>query len=267
MGIPPETAQAVLENGEIELKGQFTRGNNYTFLVNVSYEGNEVLAVYKPMRGEQPLWDFPENTLAGREVCAYLVSQALGFDIVPYTLLRDGPLGPGSLQQYIDHNPNYHYFTFKPAELERLRPVVLFDLLVNNADRKGSHILVQKRTRKLYLIDHGLCFHVEDKLRTVIWDFSGEPIPAELLAALASLRAQKDLPVSLAPYLSPEELAALGRRAEALLAAGQFPLPPRRPPCLSLSAGIIQFLHRISLIICRSSHNFRILTGVPHACL
>jgi hypothetical protein len=226
MGIQPDTLQAVLENGEIELKGQFTRGNNYTFLVNISYEGNETLAVYKPLRGEQPLWDFPENTLAGREVCAYLVSQALGFGMVPFTLLRDGPLGHGSFQQYIDHDPNYHYFNFKPADLERLRPVVLFDLLVNNADRKGSHILVQKRTRKLYLIDHGLCFHVEDKLRTVIWNFAGEPIPVDLLAALASFRAKEQLSVLLAPYLSPKEVAVLGCRAEALLAAGQFPIPP-----------------------------------------
>jgi uncharacterized repeat protein (TIGR03843 family) len=224
--LPPEASQAVLANGEIDLKGQFTRGNNYTFLVNVCHAGSEILAVYKPTRGEQPLWDFPENTLAGREVCAYVVSQALGFGMVPFTVLREGPLGVGSLQEYIDHDPNYHYFTFKSAELERLRPVVLFDLLVNNADRKGSHILVQKRTRKLYLIDHGLCFHVEDKLRTVIWNFAGEPIPVDLLAALASFRAKGDLPAVLAPYLSPEEVAALVQRAEALLAVGHFPFPP-----------------------------------------
>ena len=224
--IPPDTSQTVLTNGEIELKGQFTRGNNYTFLVNVCHAGSEILAVYKPTRGEQPLWDFPESSLAGREVSAYLVSQALGFGIVPFTLLRDGPLGPGSLQQYIEHDPNYHYFSFRPAEIQRLRRVVLFDLLINNADRKGSHILVQKRTRKLYLIDHGLCFHVEDKLRTVIWDFSGEPIPVDLCAALDSMHANRDLPAWLAPYLRPEEVAALVQRAEALLAAGQFPFPP-----------------------------------------
>jgi hypothetical protein len=224
--IPPENSQVVLANGEIELKGQFTRGNNYTFLVNVCHAGSEIPAVYKPTRGEQPLWDFPENTLAGREVCAYQVSQALGFEMVPFTLLRDGPLGPGSLQEYIDHDPNYHYFNFKPAELERLRPVVLFDLLVNNADRKGSHILVQKRTRKLYLIDHGLCFHVEDKLRTVIWNFAGQPIPPELLTALAAFRVKEQLSAELTPYLSPQEVAALDQRAETLLAAGQFPFPP-----------------------------------------
>lgn len=230
MTTQPEKLHDILENGEIELKGQFTRGFNYTFLVNVRFRGSEIPAVYKPIRGEQPLWDFPENTLAAREVCAYQVSQALGFGLVPFTLKRDGPLGPGSLQQYIDHNPGYHYFTFKQVDLARLRPVVLFDLLINNADRKGSHILVQKRTRRLYLIDHGLCFHAEDKLRTVVWDFAGEPIPAELLATLSTFRThladKEGLAEKLGLYLNPEELTALRLRAEALLASGQFPFPP-----------------------------------------
>lgn len=226
----PDPLQTILENGEIEIKGQFSRGYNYTFLVNVRYGESEIPAVYKPGRGEQPLWDFPDNTLAGREVCAYLVSQALGFGLVPITLLRDGPLGPGSLQQFIENDPNYHYFNFIPAEIERLRPVVFFDLLVNNADRKGSHILVQKRTRKLFLIDHGLCFHVEDKLRTVVWDFAGEPFPQDLVSALSifleELTGSNHLSATLAPYLSPQELAALRSRAEALLALGRYPYPP-----------------------------------------
>lgn len=218
----------ILERGEIELKGQFLLGSNYTFLVTIQYRGQEVPAVYKPMRGEQPLWDFPENSLAGREVAAYLVSEALGFGFVPLTLLRDGPFGPGSLQQYIDYNPNYHYFTFKPADRERLRPVALFDLLVNNADRKGSHLLIQKRTRRLYSIDHGLCFHVEDKLRTVIWDFAGERVPEELIAALQMFRGawHGSLASALAPYLSSEEIAALAARLEALLEDPVFPDPP-----------------------------------------
>ena len=220
---------AGLTCGEIELQGQFTRGYNYTFLVNIRCEGREIPAVYKPLKGEQPLWDFPENTLAGREVAAYLVSQALGFGVVPPTVLRaDGPFGPGSFQQYIEYNPNYNYFTFKPADLERLRPLALFDLLVNNADRKGGHIIVQKRTRHLYGIDHGLCFHVENKLRTVVWDFAGEDIPPELLLPLERFRSALtgSLAAQLQPYLSPEEIAALTARAEGLLAAGKFPLPP-----------------------------------------
>jgi uncharacterized repeat protein (TIGR03843 family) len=133
-----EFLRPALEQGEIELKGQFMLGSNYTFLVNVLYAGQEIQAVYKPMRGEQLLWDFPEASLAGREVAAYLVSEALGFGFVPLTILRDGPFGHGSLQQFIDHNPNLHYFNLKPADRARLQPVALFDLLINNADRKGG---------------------------------------------------------------------------------------------------------------------------------
>jgi uncharacterized repeat protein (TIGR03843 family) len=220
--------EAVLQQGEIELKGQFMLGSNYTFLVSVRHAGVEVPAVYKPRRGEQDLWDFPEASLAGREVAAFLVSQALGFDFVPFTILRDGPYGPGSLQEYIEHNPNLHYFTIKPADQPRLRPVALFDLLVNNADRKGGHILFQKRTRKLYLIDHGLCFHAEDKLRTVIWDFAGERLPPELVSALEKLHSLLRFKLSplLGQYLLPQEVAALDARLDMLLAHPVFPQPP-----------------------------------------
>jgi uncharacterized repeat protein (TIGR03843 family) len=228
MTISPEILRLDLEQGEIELKGQFTLGSNYTFLVNVKCEEREIPAVYKPRRGEQSLWDFPEASLAGREVAAYLVSEAIGFCFVPITILRDGPFGHGSLQQYIEHDPNQHYFTLQPADLPRLRQVALFDLLINNADRKGGHILLQKRTRKLYLIDHGLCFHAEDKLRTVIWDFAGEALPAELVAALKTFQGilHLSLSVALQPYLTAQELAALDARTEALLVNPVFPQPP-----------------------------------------
>jgi hypothetical protein len=228
--IPPELLHTCLQNGEIELKGQFTLGSNYTFLVDVRHGLRKVPAVYKPMRGEQPLWDFPSTSLAGREVAAYLVSQALGFGFIPYTILRDGPYGPGSLQEFIEYDPNYHYFSFKPADRQRLRPVALFDLLANNADRKGSHILIESRSRKLYLIDHGLCFHEEDKLRTVLWDFAGEPIPEDLLASLSAfkgnLTSDPVLRAALEEYLLPGEIAALDARAERILSAGCFPQPP-----------------------------------------
>jgi uncharacterized repeat protein (TIGR03843 family) len=220
MSDQPENLRLALEHGEIELQGQFMLGSNYTFLVTVRHEGANYPAVYKPARGEQPLWDFPESTLAKREVAAYLVSEALGFGFVPLTVLRDGPFGPGSLQQFIEHDPGYHYFTFKPADRQRLHPVVLFDLLVNNADRKGSHVLVEKRTRSLYLIDHGLCFHAEDKLRTVLWDFAGEDIPPDLLSILETFRSV--LPLSLSADLQPY----LTSRAQALLANPVFPMPP-----------------------------------------
>ena len=225
-----ETLKTALQQGELEIKGQFMLGSNYTFLVTVHYEGRELPAVYKPIRGEQPLWDFPENTLAQREVAAYLVSEALGFHFVPYTTLReDGPFyGTGSLQQYIEYDPNYHYFAFSEEDKERLKPVVFFDLLVNNADRKGSHVLIENDTHKLWVIDHGICFHEEDKLRTVIWDFAGKPIPDELCASLqAILSGGSSLLSDLRAYLSPEEIAALTRRAKVLQSAKVFPRLPR----------------------------------------
>lgn len=220
-----ERVRTALQCGEYEIKGQFTFGSNYTFLVSVRHEGSEYLAVYKPLRGEQPLWDFPENTLAGREVAAYLVSEHLGFHIVPFTTLReDGPYGAGSLQQYIDYDPEYHYFTFTEEDRQLLKPVVLFDLLCNNADRKGSHVFFEKKTHRLYAIDHGICFHEENKLRTVLWEFSGQKIPEELLAPLTRI---KTVIPQLEPYLSPRELDALCARAEAILKKGVFPRQPR----------------------------------------
>ena len=217
--------RTAIQCGSYEIKGQFTFGSNYTFLVDVQHEGNEYPAVYKPLRGEQPLWDFPENSLAGREVAAYLVSEHLGFHIVPFTTLRDdGPFGAGSLQQFIEYDPEYHYFSFSEEDRQLLKPVVLFDLLCNNADRKGSHVFFEKDTRHLYAIDHGICFHEENKLRTVLWDFSGQSIPPDLLAPLSGI---KSLLPSLEPYLTPRELSALCARAEAILKKGVFPRQPR----------------------------------------
>jgi uncharacterized repeat protein (TIGR03843 family) len=214
-----------LQQGDYEIKGQFALGSNYTFLVSVSHEGREYPAVYKPTRGEQPLWDFPENTLAGREVAAYLVSEALGFHIVPFTTLRDdGPHGAGSLQQFIEYDPEYHYFNFTEADKQFIKPVVLFDLLCNNADRKGSHVFFEDKTHKLYAIDHGICFHEDDKLRTVLWDFSGQKIPADLLSRLS---LSQSLLTELEHYLSPRELSALCTRAESIIKRGVFPRQPR----------------------------------------
>src|SRR5215208_713216 len=217
--------QTALHNGDYELKGQFAFGSNYTFLVTVRYEDKEYPAVYKPLRGEQPLWDFPENTLAGREVAAYLVSEYIGFHIVPFTTLRDdGPFGAGSLQQFIEYDPEYHYFSFSSEDKQLLKPVVLFDVLCNNADRKGSHVFFEKDTHHLYAIDHGICFHEENKLRTVLWDFSGQKIPENLLAPLSGI---KSLLPSLEPYLTARERSALCSRAEFLVKRGVFPRQPR----------------------------------------
>jgi len=226
-----ELLRAAFENGSIDLKGQFTLGSNYTFFVEVIHEGRTYPGVYKPQKGEQPLWDFPEHTLAGREVAAYLVSEALGWGIIPFTIFRhEGPYGPGSLQQYIEYNPDYHYFNFNAEDKERLRPVALFDHLTNNADRKGSHVFFEEHTQKLYAIDHGLCFNEEEKLRSVIWDFAGEAFSPELLSALQGLRAclqpTATLYKDLLCYLSPNEIIALDLRAEHLITLGEFPYPP-----------------------------------------
>ncbi|MBM3120703.1 MAG: SCO1664 family protein [Chloroflexi bacterium] len=224
-----DSVLSLLSTGALELKGQFTWGSNYTFLVEVTQGEQTCGAVYKPERGERPLWDFPEGTLARREVAAYAVSRALGWDLVPATVLRaDGPAGPGSLQLYVDADPQRHYFVFSESERQRLRPVALFDLLINNADRKGGHVLLGDSDH-LWLIDHGVCFHADDKLRTVIWDFVGEPIPRELLAVLRRARPSLDdggsLHTELRGLLAAEEIHALRARADRLLRSKRFPPP------------------------------------------
>jgi hypothetical protein len=224
--------------GTTELKGEFMWGSNYTFLLQIEHGDCSFQAIYKPTRGVRPLWDFPSSSLAPHEVAAFQISEALGWHFVPPTVLRkDGPLGPGSLQLFIEHDPEYHYFNFKTADLRRLRPIVLFDLLINNADRKASHVLIDGE-QNIWLIDHGICFHTEDKLRTVIWDFSGEPIPDNLRADLLRFHAElislelngRDASISqhthsLKPYLNAGEIDALTRRASQLLEADSFPHP------------------------------------------
>jgi uncharacterized repeat protein (TIGR03843 family) len=233
---------AILElllRGEMEIRREFMWGSNYTFLAEVTHADETIQAVYKPSRGERPLWDFPPATLARREVAAYLVSEALGWRLVPPTVYRkQGPLGPGSLQLYIAHDPEYHYFTFSEEDRQRLRPAAAFDLLINNADRKGSHVLVDPDGH-LWLIDHGVCFHVEDKLRTVIWDFVGQPLGEDLCIGLAEFydrlndtaEGETALAQSLKLYLTRAEIKALRARAEKLVTQPVFPQPdPYRRP-------------------------------------
>lgn len=228
-----------LSSGTIELKGEFLWGSNYTFLVEIIQAEKCISAVYKPIRGERPLWDFPTASLAKREVAAFIVSEALGWKLVPPTVYRKkGPAGGGSIQLFIEHDPNYHYFNFTSEEIQRLRPVVVFDLVVNNADRKGSHVLKDSEGH-LWLIDHGLCFHVEEKLRTVIWDFVDEPIPENLLSDLTNFQhsfnvSQQDnnpLVKEILTYISLAELRAMTRRIDHLIAHPKFPAPdPYRRP-------------------------------------
>ena len=223
-----------LAEGEVEEKGLLPYSSNYTFLITLHHRQREIPAVYKPRRGENPLWDFPAGTLCQRETAAFVVSEALGWGVVPPTVLRDGPHGPGSIQFFIDSDPNIHYFNmredarFAPA----LRRLTLFDYLINNADRKAGHCLYGYDGR-MWAIDHGICFHHQYKLRTVIWEFAGEPIEEELLADLESFavgleQAADPLHKTLNQLLSPPEQRALCRRVEQLEQTRHYPAPPAR---------------------------------------
>jgi uncharacterized repeat protein (TIGR03843 family) len=180
-----------------------------------------MLGVYKPMRGERPLWDFPRG-LFRREIAAWHLSEALGWGLVPLTIPRDGPHGEGSIQQFVDADFEQHYFTMRevPAHRETLQRICAFDLIANNADRKSGHCLLVGDA--IYAIDNGLCFHVEPKLRTVIWDFGGQPIPEPMLADLRRFVAQP-LPEAMTELLEADECRALRSRARALIRKGCFP--------------------------------------------
>jgi len=205
------------------------------------------LVVYKPRDGEQPLWDFPPGTLHRREVAAALVDDAMGAGLVPETILRDdAPFGPGSVQRFVDHDPSQHYFTLREAALDgtdpdlhgRLRLLAVFDLIVDNADRKGGHVLLQRGegpvAPRLRAVDHGVAFNVEHKHRTVVWDLAGSPIGADVTAALDRLLQAFDdgLTGRLMSLLEAEEVAVTVERARAVLAAGVLPEPtgPRPYP-------------------------------------
>jgi hypothetical protein len=193
-------------------------------LVTCELEGIALAAVYKPARGERPLWDFPTG-LHRREVAAYVLSEALGWGLVPLTVERhDAPLGVGSLQQFVDEDGESHYFTLRDETrwTEVLRRIAVFDVVANNADRKSGHVLLADDA--LWAIDNGLSFHCQPKLRTVIWDFAGEPLSEEEAGAVAGLVSDR-LPPELDDLLEPSERAALLQRATRLLKEGCLPAP------------------------------------------
>ncbi|MEO7429225.1 MAG: SCO1664 family protein [Acidimicrobiales bacterium] len=217
------TRAALLEHGELEVLGRMPWSSNGTYLCDVRCDDDVMRAIYKPRRGERPLWDFPSG-LDHREVAAYELSEALGWRLVPRTILRDGPLGPGSVQEFVDADFEQHYFTLYEDESthDSLRAMCAFDLIGNNTDRKSGHVLLALDGR-IIGIDHGLMFHHEFKLRTVIWEFGGEPVPPHLLAAADAL-AEAELPDPLAAQLDVFERDALRTRARALVDAGCFPI-------------------------------------------
>lgn len=219
-----QAALSLLDAGEIDIRGRMPWSSNATFLAEVRHGDDEMLAVYKPGRGERPLWDFPRG-LYRREVAAYVLSTLLGWEIVPETVLRDaGPLGAGSLQRFVPADFDHHHFTLVEDERHHpsLRRIATFDIVANNTDRKSGHCLLGEDGR-IYAIDNGLCFHPEPKLRTVIWEFAGEAIAEADLAAVEALLAR--LPGGLEDLLDDEELAGVRSRAQLVLEARRFPEP------------------------------------------
>jgi uncharacterized repeat protein (TIGR03843 family) len=223
-----------LARGELSVEASMPYSSNYTLLTTVDHEDLRLLAIYKPRRGERPLWDFPRGTLYRREVAAYLVSEALGFGLVPPTVVRDGPYGVGSLQLFVNSDEDAHLFTMlkEGGYEETIRRLAAFDAVVNNADRKSGHCL-KGLDGRLWAIDHGICFHVEHKLRTVVWDFAGERIAPEVLEGLRGFRAALDAPSPLVEMLDElldkGELRALRRRVDRLLDGGVYPSPGAGP--------------------------------------
>jgi uncharacterized repeat protein (TIGR03843 family) len=216
----------VLCDGEMTVHGRIAGSSNATLLVTCVLESESLLAVYKPIRGERPLWDFPHG-LGRREVAAYALSEALGWGIVPDTVLRpDGPFGPGSVQRFVHEDGTSHYFTLREERdwWPSLVTIAAFDVVANNADRKSGHVLLAED--RLWAIDHGLCFHEERKLRTVIWDFGGGDLPERLVADLRRLSGS-GLPATMTPLLDEDEQKAALDRAMALAVAGRLPEAPR----------------------------------------
>lgn len=228
-------AESALASGVIaNVQGIMRWGSNYAALVSVAHGERLLTAVYKPQRGERSLWDFPDGTLCYREVLAYHVSQGLGWGLVPATVLRDGPHGIGSLQLFIEHDPSVNYFTLDDSFADQLKRFAVFDAIINNADRKGGHLLLDAHN-KLWGIDHGLAFHSAPKLRTVIWEFERQPIPEPLVPPIEKLlnvilcRGEPWTEL-MHRWLSATEVSALVRRIERLLTTRVFPSPSDHGP-------------------------------------
>jgi uncharacterized repeat protein (TIGR03843 family) len=225
--LPEEAALQLLRHGELVVEGRLVDASNATLYCSITAADVQAACVYKPVAGERPLWDFPDGTLAEREVAAYEVSAASGWQVVPPTVYRDGPAGPGMVQLWIDTDESVDLLRLmRRADLDALRAIAVFDAVVNNADRKGGHLLPTAEGA-IYGVDHGVTFHVEDKLRTVLWQWAGDPIPERLLDGLLELRArlERGLGERLRELLTTREVRRTIRRVDDLLAFGRHPEP------------------------------------------
>jgi uncharacterized repeat protein (TIGR03843 family) len=255
-----DDALQLLRRGEMELEGRLVDASNTTLRAIITLDGVTARCVYKPVRGERPLWDFPDGTLAGREVSAFLVSQATGWGLVPPTVLRDGPLGPGACQLWIDEPeeadalvgfvPAYEVppgwfavaaardddgdaYALAHADDPRLARLAVLDAVINNADRKGGHVL-RGAPDRVYGVDHGVCFHVENKLRTVLWGWTGKSLPGDAAEVLATLSARLDgaLGEALEEHLTTAEVRQVRLRVRRLARRATFPKPPQDWPAV-----------------------------------
>jgi uncharacterized repeat protein (TIGR03843 family) len=221
----------ILQVGTVKVEGRLVDASNATLLTEIELAGEVVRAIYKPISGERPLWDFQSGTLAFRERAAYLISEAMGFHLVPLTILRDGPFGMGAFQIWIEIDESIDLALYYREVNEHLRKVALFDAVINNTDRKIGHLL-PSQTGNLFICDHGVTFHEEDKLRTVLWQWSGHPLSEDELATLRNLRDSIKVQqiAELSHLLSAVEIEALEMRIERLIAEAIFPEPnPDRP--------------------------------------
>jgi uncharacterized repeat protein (TIGR03843 family) len=225
-GLDTVAALQLLRNGELTVEGRLIEASNTTLFTTVTLDGLEANAVYKPVAGERPLWDFPDGTLAAREVAAYLVSEATGWAIAPPTVMRDGPFGPGACQLWIDVDETVNLVALARGDHPQLRRMAVFDAVVNNADRKGSHLL-PTADGHIYGCDHGVCFSVENKLRTLLWRWRGQRLTDEALTVLGGLRASLtgELGKSLGELLTRREVVATVRRVDRLLSTKRHPGP------------------------------------------
>lgn len=223
----------VLTEGVLKVTGRLVDASNATLYATSTLNEQEIVCIYKPIAGERPLWDFPEGSLAYREYAAYLVSQGLGFHIVPLTILRDGPYGSGMVQEWITLDESIDLAVFFSSDNPRLRSMALFDAIVNNTDRKIGHLLPISHD-EVYGCDHGVTFHVEDKLRTVLWQWADDELTDQELQSLQ--KAQQllagELGEQLQPFLTQDEIDAISMRVDRLLSEGRFPLPNPNWPAI-----------------------------------
>lgn len=223
--------RTILTLGEMSVTGRLVDASNATLYAKVVHESREITAIYKPVAGERPLWDFPDGTLADREFAAFRVSEFLGLDLVPLTILRDGPYGIGMVQEWIDIDESIDLANYFSQDLPQLRAMAFFDAIINNTDRKIGHLLPDENGN-LYGCDHGVTFHEQDKLRTVLWQWAGDNLTTEELTALELIKAALGKELDLSAHLTQLEIEALLSRVERLLESGIMPLPNPEWPAI-----------------------------------